>query len=106
MAIGLFDLIKYLGYIPQLAGTIMATVAFVEGIKVGDPGPEKKLAVLDALKLNWNTISVNFTSKVITFEQLVPLISLLIDLAVTIYNMFWKKLEPPPPLPPLSAPRV
>lgn len=93
-----FDVIKYIGYVPQLAGTIMATVAFVEGIKAGDAGPEKKQAVLDSLKANWETISANFSSKV-EFDKLVPLISLLIDLAVTVYNLFWKKDAPTPPPP-------
>jgi len=95
MAISLFEIIKYIGYVPQLAGTIMATVAFVEGVKSGDPGAEKKQAVLDSLKANWETISANFSTK-IEFDKLIPLISLLIDLAVTVYNLFWKK-DPPPP---------
>lgn len=95
MAIGFLDLIKYIGYVPQLAGTIMATVAFVEGVKSGDAGPAKKQAVIDSLKANWESISSNFTNKSVTFEQLVPLISLLIDLAVTVYNMFWKKSVTP-----------
>jgi len=104
MGIGFFEIIKYIGYIPQLAGSVLATVAFVEGIKTGDVGPDKKQAVLDSLKLNWDAISSNFANKSITFEQLVPLISLLIDLAVTVYNMFWKKLEPPvPPVPPTAV---
>lgn len=89
MAIGFFDFIKYIGYIPQLAGTILATVAFVEGVKAGDPGPEKKQAVLDSMKANWDAIAVNFSGKT-TFEQLAPLIGILIDLCVAIYNTFWK----------------
>jgi len=42
MAIGFFEIIKYIGYVPQLAGTVMATVAFVEGVKAGDAGPRKE----------------------------------------------------------------
>lgn len=100
MAIGFFEIIRYIGFIPQLAGTVMAAVAFVEGVKLGDPGPEKKQAVLDSLRANWTAISAEFTNKTITFDQLVPLISLLIDLAVTVYNLFWKKDEPVvPPAP-------
>ena len=90
MGIGLFDLIKYVGYIPQLAGTIMAAVAFVEGVKAGDPGPEKKAAVMAALESNWATVSSHFASPK-TFSELAPLIGLLIDLCVAIYNLFWKK---------------
>jgi len=101
MAIGFFEIIKYIGYVPQLAGTVMATVAFVEGVKAGDAGPEKKQAVLDSLKANWETISQNFTTKV-DFNALIPLISLLIDLAVTVYNLFWKK-PVPPPVPPTAV---
>lgn len=90
MGIAFFDLIKYVGYIPQLAGTIMATVAFVEGVKSGDAGPEKKAAVMAALEASWSSISANFSSPK-TFAELAPLIGLLIDLAVAVYNLFWKK---------------
>ncbi len=82
-------LIRYFGYIPQLAGVILAAVAFIEGIKAGDPGPEKKQAVMDAMKAGWDTISANFEVKR-TFEELAPLIGILIDICVAMYNLFWK----------------
>jgi hypothetical protein len=90
MAIGFFELIKYVGYIPQLAGVVMATVAFVEGVKAGDAGADKKAAVLSALESSWSSISANFSTPK-TFAELAPLIGLLIDLAVAVYNIFWKK---------------
>jgi hypothetical protein len=91
--LSLLSLIKYIGYIPQLASTILAMVAFVEGIMQGASGPEKKEAVLTSMENTWESVAANFETQK-TFSDLSPLIGLMIDLCVTIYNLFWKPKAP------------
>jgi len=92
--IGFMDLVKYVTYVPNLITVVMASVAMVEAVKTGATGPEKKAAVLESIKLMWDKMAVDFKITA-SYESLVPLISLLIDLAVTIYNIFWKQTPVP-----------
>jgi len=86
------DVVTYFKYVPSLVGIILGAVAMVEAIRAGDPGPEKKAAVLAAIQGIWAQIAAeqNIT---VAFDKLIPLISILIDLAVALYNVFWKKTE-------------
>lgn len=82
-------IIRYIGYIPQLAGLILSAVAFVEGIMAGGTGPDKKQAVLTSVETAWASLSAE-TGITKPFSEIAPLVSILIDLCVAIFNLFWK----------------
>jgi hypothetical protein len=90
LKIGFMDIISYVRYIPSLVGVVMGSVAMVEAIKAGDTGPDKKNAVLTSIQSMWTQISTEFGVPG-GFDKYAPLLSLLIDLCVLIYNTFWKK---------------
>lgn len=79
-------LLRYVSYVPALIFMIQAVVALVEAVKIGEPGADKKNSVLDILGQNWESLSKEFKIMV-PFEVLKPVISFLIDLTVSVYNM-------------------
>ena len=90
LGMGLFDIVSALRYIPSLVGVVMGAVAMVEAVKEGDPGADKKAAVLASIQGMWTQISAEYGIPG-GYDKFIPLLSLLIDLAVAIYNTFWKK---------------
>ncbi len=92
----MITLLKYVSYVPSLIFMIQAVVSLVESIKNGEPGTEKKNAALDILGQNWESLSKEFKI-VVPFDVLKPVISFLIDLTVSVYNMigYFRKKDNP-----------
>jgi len=89
-------LLRYVSYVPALIFMIQAVVSLVESVKTGEPGGDKKNAVLEILSGNWESLSKEFRITV-PIDVLKPVISFLIDLTVSVYNMigyFRKKDQP------------
>jgi hypothetical protein len=89
LKVGFMDIVGYIKYVPSLVGVVMGAVAMVEAVMVGDPGTAKKAAVLASISGMWGQISAEYGIAG-DFSKFVPILSLLIDLAVAIYNIFWK----------------
>lgn len=93
----MFALLRYVTYVPALVMLISAVVSLVESIKRHDPGADKKNAVMEILAGNWESLSKEFKI-VVPYEIIKPVISVLIDLTVSVYNaigFFTKKDETP-----------
>lgn len=90
LKVGFSDIISYIRYTPQLVGIVMGAVAMVEAIKSSDSGADKKAAVLTSIQGLWSQLSTDYGIPG-GYEKYLPLLSLLIDLCVAIYNTFWKK---------------
>ena len=69
----------------MLFSLIQSIVVLVEEVKAHLPGPVKKQAVLDALSATFGTVGPAAGIKV-PFTELSGVISILIDLIVTVYN--------------------
>ena len=78
-------MLKYLALIPALFALIKGSIEMVEAVSSGKTGPEKKQAVLDALQATWEGVQAAFGINV-AYATIAPVIGLLIDLAVAIYN--------------------
>lgn len=89
-------ILRYITYVPSLVFLIQAIVTLVESIKKHEPGEDKKKAVLEIMGTNWESLSKEFQITV-PFEVLKSVISVLIDLTVSVFNVigyFSKKDKP------------
>lgn len=94
----MFAFLKYITLIPILIQVVQAAVQFVESVRSDAPGPEKKAAVMDSLTASWGALQSEFKITV-PFAVLGPIVSFLIDLAVSVYNAvgYFRKKEAPAP---------
>jgi len=91
-------MLRYIMLIPILISLVQAAVQFVESVRADSPGPEKKAAVMDSLAASWGGLQKEFQITV-PFSALGSIVSVLIDLAVSIYNAvgYFRKKEAPAP---------
>ena len=94
----MFAFLRYVSLIPILIQVVQAAVQFVESVRADSPGPEKKAAVMDSLAASWGGLQNEFKITV-PFSVLGPIVSFLIDLAVSVYNAvgYFRKKEAPAP---------
>lgn len=82
----MLTLLKHVTLIPHLIFIVQAVVGFIESVKAHDPGPEKKAAAMQSIRDGWSIAQEEFKIKE-PFDVLEPVLSYLIDLAVSVYNM-------------------
>lgn len=89
-------LLKYVTLIPRLVFIVQAVVAFIESVKEHEPGTDKKAAAMESIRDGWGIAQEQFKIKE-PFDVLEPVLSYLIDLAVSVYNMvgYFRKKDNP-----------
>jgi len=87
--------IKYISLFPLLYALVKGAVELVEATRDGIPGADKKAAVLAALQDGWVSAQAAFGFAT-PIAPLLPILSFLIDLVVSIYNAigYFKKDKP------------
>ena len=85
---------KIMEILGVLLGLIPIVVSLIKSFEVPGFGPEKKQAVLDAVTLLYDSLSITVISK----EKLLGIVGGLCDIVVTLFNLagWFKKSNPTP----------